>query len=55
MKYEYKRVDIDTEKGLKDAELLQAAGWKVISCGCSMCLMERPKNETKIKKPVKTN
>ena len=31
MTYEYRRIDITTLKGLKQAERLQALGWKPIS------------------------
>ena len=41
MKYEYKRVDTSTVKGLKQAEQLQAKGWKVISVGLTYVLLEK--------------
>jgi hypothetical protein len=39
--YEYKRVDVSTLAGLKEAERLQARGWKSISGGLFTVLLEK--------------
>jgi hypothetical protein len=43
MKYQYRRVDISTIKGIKQAERLQSMGWKVISSGMFSVIMEKAK------------
>ncbi len=41
MKYEYKTADTSTLEGLKQAERLKAAGWKIISSGLFLIMFER--------------
>jgi hypothetical protein len=40
-KFEYRRVSTHTLAGLKAAEKLQAAGWRIISSGLFTILFER--------------
>jgi hypothetical protein len=42
-KHEYKRVDVSTLAGLREAERMQRDGWKVIQAGITTVLMERAK------------
>lgn len=41
MKFEHKTVDTWTLKGLKEAERLQAAGWRIIRVGLFILTFER--------------
>jgi hypothetical protein len=40
-RFQYRRIDISTLAGLKEAERLQANGWKAISGGLFTVLMEK--------------
>lgn len=41
MKYQYRRIDISTLKGLKQAERLQARGWKLVGGGLFTIVMQK--------------
>jgi len=41
-KYEYKRVDLRTERGIKEAEKLKADGWRIVSHSPDVIEFERP-------------
>jgi hypothetical protein len=41
MKYQYKRIDTRTVKGLKQAENLKAKGWRIILVGIDYILFEK--------------
>ena len=43
MGYEYRTVDTSTLKGLKQAERLHMAGWKIIRSGLFLVWFERAK------------
>lgn len=42
MRYEFKKIRIDTEKGIKQAERLQAAGWNMTQIGIDLLQFDRP-------------
>ena len=41
--YDYKTVDLRTEKGIKEAERLKEQGWKIVQMGFETMQFERPK------------
>ena len=41
--YDYKTVDLRTEKGIKEAERLKEQGWKIVQMGFDTMQFERPK------------
>lgn len=41
MRYEYRNVSTHTLEGLKEAERLKAAGWKIIRAGLFMLYFQR--------------
>lgn len=43
MKFEYQRINIESIKGIKQAEKLQSSGWKIIQSGFTFILFERIK------------
>ena len=45
MKYEYRSVDTKPLEGLKEAERLQAEGWKIIGSGLYLVQFERPRKD----------
>lgn len=45
MRFEYKTVSTHTLEGLKAAERLQRAGWKIINSGLFLIQFEREKKE----------
>lgn len=40
-RFEYKKVDISTEKGIRKAERLKAVGWKPLLTGCNTITFEK--------------
>lgn len=45
-KFEYKTIDTSTLAGLREAERLQADGWRIIRSGLYLVQFERRKGDT---------
>ena len=43
MRYEYRRVDLRTIKGIEEAERLKEKGWKIVSHSLDVIEFERPR------------